>query len=159
MKEKLPIYITILDGFLHPFMIILNGFNGDSTQRTHPWHGKNIDRYKVNETNSIRVEGRDPSKVKDIWCGLFHMPIVGGWKSYVILKPKNKIDLWYIGWKTEKYCQVNRIPLKNLVKMLNGVKGSETFFFGMNKDEALIELEIVDFGENGDKKYKDVPLL
>lgn len=140
-------------------MVILSGFSGDSIQKTHPWHSLNIDRATITPNNALKVNGRDISKIKDVWCGLFHMPIFGGWKSYVVLKPKKPIKVWFIGWKTKRLCQINIIPLSGMVKMLTSIKGTETLFFGMDKDKNIIELEVVDFGENGDKKFKNVPLL
>jgi hypothetical protein len=159
MSQKLPIYIKILDTLLYPIMFAFNGFNKTDVQKTHPWHIKSFNKSLLSSKNTTLIKGKDTSKVKDVWFGLFHMPIFGGWKNYVVLEPINYKGVWFLGWSTQKHTQLNKIPISGAIKALEGPKGNTTYFFAIDKNKNFIELKVVARGKIGDEQYKNLPLL
>ena len=66
---------------------------------------------------------------------------------------------WYIGWKTENFCEVSRLGNSNkYIKVLTGRKGDKTCFFGLNENGHQVKLNIISDGILGDMKFTKVPL-
>ena len=152
-----------LDLLFIPIMVFLRGFSLDSLQKTHIWNHK---YYKKTLSNDLflTVLGSDTSNIKQknysrLLAWLFHAPIFGGWKHYVVIKPVENSKKWFIGWKDEQKTQISLLPLTGPVKMLVGPKGQQINFFGIDSNQNQIMLEKVDCGIQGDLKYKHLPLL
>ncbi len=155
MSLKLNFIFRLLDLFLHPVMYALQGNIAESPQETHPWHVKRF----IWKTKGLLIEGNDhesrfgqsglPKRF-----GLFHMPILGGLKKYVILENKNYINYWNVGWND----QIQKLKIyNNRIKLL---VGKEDFIaFGLSDDKTEVSLKIIDFGKIGDSKYKNVRLF
>ncbi|MFZ3301804.1 MAG: hypothetical protein WA152_03775 [Microgenomates group bacterium] len=146
---------TFLDLFLRPLMYLLQGNFSEIPQETHPWHVK---RFTWKE-KGVLIEGNDresrfgqsglPKRF-----GLFHMPILGGLKKYVILENKNYINYWNVGWND----QIQKLKIyDNRIKLLVGKEDFDAFGLSDNKTE--VNLKIIDFGKIGDSKYKNVRLF
>lgn len=145
----------LLDLFLRPVMYLLQGNITESPQETHPWHVKRF----VWKTKGIIIKGNDhESKFGQSGLpkrfGLFHMPILGGLKKYVILENNNYINYWNVGWND----QIQKLKIyDNRIKLL---VGKEDFIaFGLSDDKTQVNLKIIDFGKIGDGKYKNVRLF
>lgn len=163
MKPKeINVIYRVFDYVLLPFMVILGGFKKDVVQQTHAWHCKNIDPKKIDLTKSVEVKGSDSSKYENTGgifkhLGLFHMPIFGGWKNYIVLESKE--SPWYVGWLSCEFSQLHCLPIKgNKVKVLTGKKGTKTLFFGVNQNVEQVIIKSVAEGKLGDGEFNKVPL-
>lgn len=156
-------YFKIVDFLLTPIMFIIGGFKKENIQHHHGYHAVNfygeLDKYKV-----VELLADSPSKYGSsggflVHKGLFHMPIFGGWKNYVVLENMDFKDYWFIGWKTGGYFQYSTLSLKQpYVRLLKGRKGSKSYFFGLNSKGQQVKLGVVAHGVLGDKKYPHIPL-
>ena len=144
-----------LDLLLRPFMYLLQGNITERPQETHPWHVKRF----VWKTKGLLVEGSDhesrfgqsglPKRF-----GLFHMPILGGLRKYIILENNNYKKIWNVGWND----QIQKLKIYGKrIKLLVGKEDYDAFGLSDNKNE--VKLKIVDFGKIGDGKYKDIRLF
>ena len=160
-KSIAPIY-RVFDCILSPFMFLLGGLKMDSIQQTHGWHTLDVDPNVVDLKKSLTVIGSDASKFNNFGriidhLGVFHMPIFGGWKNYVILECKD--TFWYVGWLSKGFSQAHCLPIKgSKVKVLTGIKGNKTVFFGVDKNGNQVPIKKLAQGILGDGKYKSVPL-
>lgn len=151
----LNIIFSFFDLILRPIMFLLQGNFRESPQETHPWHVKRF----VWKKKGILIKGNDhESRFGQSGLskrfGLFHMPILGGLKKYVILENSNYNNYWNIGWNDQ--IQKLRIHDKR-VKLLVGKENFDAHGLSDNKEE--VELKIIDFGKIGDGKYKNVRLF
>lgn len=154
-----------LDLRLKWLMYAVQGNKNEEPQRTHLWNNfllKPSEAKYLKTRYAVCVKG-DLSSGKRYSFGfiaLFHLPVFGGWKKFVVLVPK--IDFkqgWFIGWitKDDKY-SMSCISLYSPVRMLVGPE--DVLFFGVDLNGKQIPLLIVDFGEIGTAgKYSDYLLL
>lgn len=156
----------VLDITMAPFMWIIGGFKNQSLQETHRWHTQEINPNEIDKSLGVKVVGTEDTKILGHFLGVFHMPIFGGWKNYIIFNA-NTEEIWHIGWlcygKSEseyEFCQIQRLKLKNpLVKVLSGPKDQITYFFALNEKGNQIKLEKVAEGVHGDQKFKNTRFL
>lgn len=171
---KVPKYNLVsklFDALLHPIMWLLGGFTKDSIQRTHFW---NIAKFpnEIEEGIGLQVAGKEKSVIRQNNWGVFHMPIFGGWKHYIILeRADGSTEPWNIGWEYKKRVgskestqrkimrEVSVIPLEKQVKVLSGPGHKRVTFFGINLEGEQIKLKQVATGVNGDMKFKNTPFL
>lgn len=151
---KLNFIFRLLDFLLWPFMWILGGFNF-SVQETHPWHVKRFNWKK----DGIKVKG-DDTKAKfsqsgfSKYFGLYHMPIFGGLRKYIVLENNNFKEYWNIGW--DNHIQILKI-YRSKIALLVGKEGYSAFAISDGKKE--IKLKVIGFGVLGDGKYNKLRLF
>lgn len=100
------------------------------------------------------------TEVSRFWFNipLFHLPILGGWKNYVVLEPYCKAQEWHIGWISEDVSGISRIKVRGPARLLLGP--CNVSFFGINTDGYQIAIQKVGEGQIGDRgKYAQTPLL
>lgn len=123
-----------LDTLFIPIMYLVSGTFYEQPQMTHCWNSHRITRSAVLFLQSklmVRCRGRKNQKVLSHKGILFHLPIFGGWKKYVVLEPREtNITKYYIGWINNQVCGVSRIPLKGRVRLLAGPRTVK--FFGID---------------------------
>lgn len=119
--KQIPFIYRVLDILLFPLMFLIAGFNKNDVQHTHGYHGMDFSNVILPKVGVVKTVGTDTSKHKNIghfyshW-GFFHIPFLGGWKNYVVLENTDFDKFWFIGWKTEDFVQVNRLPLnRNMI--------------------------------------------
>ena len=135
-------------------MLILGGFNFP-VQETHPWHVKKWEW----KSKGVRIGGND--KVAKFgqsglskYLGLYHMPIFGGLRKYVILENTNFKKSWNVGW--DNHLQMLKIYDLRIALLV----GKERFSaFALSDTEKEARLKIVGFGELGDGKYNRLRLF
>ncbi len=89
---------------------------------------------------------------------IFHVPIFGGWRDYVVLSPYSVNQEWHVGWIASDVCGISRIKLSGPVRMLLGPGDVE--FFGIDMEGCQIPICKIGQGKIGDGgKYKRTPLL
>lgn len=170
-------WMMVLDRLMSPLMW-LAGSTLDSLQQTHAWHVQKIPAHLLasakwdlisNTSSKIVIAiGNEETWMNKKQKGIFHIPILGGWKNYIVLAPTMSVEKispsgWRIGWYSvgpRPGLEINAIPLYGPVKMLIGSPDFKTTFFGVNAD-TYEQIDIVEIGSgtNGDMKYPTIPLL
>ncbi len=150
------------DLLMIPIMYLLQLPVFDKPQRTHFWNNKKYyvsDIAHLDKTLFVSVSGDvDACNRWFGWIPIFHMPIFGGWKKFVVIEPKVKQDVWYVGWIPGDVIGISRIKLCHSVKLLRSPQ--TVYFFGLNEHGEQIEINIIGSGELGkDKKYSGVQFL
>jgi hypothetical protein len=150
------------DLIMMPLMYALQGTCAETPQRTHRWNNQHLSR--------VVVSGFDMSKTEEVaadqsaarrWVGplpIFHIPVLGGWRKFVVLKPRSYEGEWFVGWVTGDAIGVSNIPLSGMVRLLQGPLPG--VFFGVTGEGVQIDIDIIDYGEVGQaRQYAKVPLL
>lgn len=150
------------DWLMTPIMYLLSGTLKESPQRTHAWNNMRLSKRDASIINLDRCVwcDRTPSASPRFFLGLplFHMPVFGGWKEYVVLEPWGNHGAWHIGWITETSIGVSRLTLHGPVRMLLG--STEGAFFGISAEGKQIPLTKVGVGTIGSGYLRtDIPLL
>lgn len=151
---KLNIVFRLLDYLLMPIMWCLGGFVLP-IQETHPWYVKKWEF----RGEALHILGKDNMAMFgqsgiSKYLGLYHMPIFGGLRKYVVLENKNYRKYWNIGWNG--HIQILKI-YKPKIALLVGKEGYNTFAISDDSNET--KLKVVGSGELGDGKYKGVKLF
>lgn len=133
-------------------------------QRTHPYNNQKLNGAEVaslREADMLRIEGI-PGAVKRFWwkIPIFHIPLLGGWRDYVVLEPHAKLrrETWHIGWIADDGCAgVSQIPLHGPVRVLIGK--DPVRFFGLTEDGSQIRIKQIGHGRIGDGgPFRNIPL-
>ncbi len=151
----------LADILIVPFMYLLSGTT-ESPQRTHRWNQVRLRHDQVNYLLSEKMvfcKGVESSvrfhKLR------FHIPILGGWRDYVVIQPEESVGGWHIGWTTADAVGVSRIVLHGPVRMLLGP--GDVLFFGIRSEsdnQIQILIRKIGSGRVGDRgPYRKVPLL
>ena len=159
-------WAIVLDWLLIPLMYFLSGTLSEGPQRTHRWNNKKLTRTEAMQLASesqlvVRVGVASRQRPRFFYkIPIFHMPIFGGWKNYMVFEPCSKTQgEWHIGWIAEDVCGVTMINLKGLVRMLLGP--GDVIFFGIDAMTGeQIPIQMVGRGRIGDEgPFADLPLL
>lgn len=143
-------FARIADTLLTPAMYVLSGTLRENPQRTHFWNVTHLRPEDVSHLDtSLMIHRTGIPGETTIWP-LFHMPIFGGWRNYVILRSvRDDCSIpWHIGWRSERRAGISKIPLYGLwVRMLVGP--GDVSFFGISEGRQ-IPLRLVGTGYIGD---------
>jgi len=160
--SPLPAWCMWLDWFLTPIMYLVQGSLRERPQQTHFWNNRRLSRA---ERNSLRDDlfltlSGDPA-ARRRWFGpipRFHIPLLGGWKRYVVIKPDIDDYIWYVGWVTGDAEGVSLLPLRGPVRLLLGP--DEVSFFGVDSCRRQINLRLVGEGFVGaaSPDHRQIPL-
>lgn len=153
----------LADAAMMPLMYLLSGTLRESPQQTHKWNNLKFhpDRLAHFDLSGfVRYPGLSQcSRMRRAGLPLFHMPILGGWKRYVVLTPKRPAQGWHIGWTCEDVTGVSRINLTTAVRVLLGP--NPVSFFGITQADGtqltITELGRGTIGRGGE--FAHLPLL
>ncbi len=151
----------LADRIMMPVMYLVSGTISESPQRTHFWNNNKLTKKDISNLDSEKIahiEGISDAARKSI-LPIFHMPIFGGWKDYVVLEPENFNGPWQVGWITNDYSGISNIQIHGSVRML--ISRDTVSFFGISSGEQT-QIKIMKIGEGriGESKlYKKIPLL
>jgi hypothetical protein len=169
--RELPRSASIADQIMWPLMFVLGGMKRDSIQETHFWHNQPIAKSDIDPLLSVVVVGDDErTRVKTnrvFPLPMFHMPILGGWRNYVVLHVQSDVSYWHIGWihrasppGSRLLETVHRLRiLDRRVKVLTQSVGFITEYFAIGPQGEQLPLRIVDHGVLGDMKHPSIRLL
>jgi hypothetical protein len=141
-------------------MYLLAGTFREAPQQTHRWNNTKLKWKELEDFDHalmVRCKGR--VSVRRWWgkIPIFHMPIFGGWKHYVVIQPLNDV-LWHPGWIAGDVIGVSRITIQGPVRLLLGDK--KVAFYGVDQEGNQIRLAKVGEGKVGDKgPFSRIPLL
>lgn len=172
MKAK-PVHapLRLLDLAMSPLMRLISIAPLERPQESHAWHAQKFsadDIASIAIEKCIVVEGDDSSPIKSGFGPLFHMPLFGGWKNYIVLEVDAGIDTWHVGWivrdaKTKDIvrAELQKLPLhEQRVRMLIGPSGRETTFCAFNIQGKQLNISCVGQGRVGDgSEYAKVRLF
>lgn len=170
-----PIHISplfrVFDHLMSPLMRLISLAPFESPQESHAWHAQKLDDANIrslDEQKCVKVRGDDPSIIKTGEGALFHIPLIGGWKNYIVLQTESGGSAWHVGWivrdsETHEVirAELHKLPLCNpRVRMLIGPPERTTTFFAVNEDGAQLRTEEVGRGKMGDGSvYKHIRLF
>lgn len=159
--KPLGLLARFADRLMTPLMYALSGTFFESPQRTHWW---NYMKFRNGELNSLNQSltlfcPGIPGNILHTRLSRHHLPILGGWRNYVVLEPCEHGAYWYVGWISGDITGISQITLKGRVRLLIGP--TDTTFFGISAiDESQIAIKKVGDGRIGNGgPYCHVPLL
>jgi hypothetical protein len=161
---KTPGFFRLVDFAMKPIMFVLGGFNRNSLQETHPWHlYRNIDEKNIDLSLVYTHQGDDSSLIQKHALFLFHSPIFGGWKKYIVLEPSTSERPFYIGWtiqtKNTRKTEVHKLPIyENSIRVLSGSPLFSGYFFALSAEGEQVPIKCIGQGRLGDGQYSDVRL-
>jgi len=150
----------LADLILIPVMHLISGTTKESPQKTHYWNNRSLSPREmdaINPIDALYFPGV-PSRFHSQRNPLFHIPILGGWREYVVLEPTNHSGSWHVGWKSFRSGGISRIPLLGPVRTLLGPR--DVYFFGINEEGEQIPLRLLGKGTIGKSgPFAKIPLL
>lgn len=148
------------DMLVAPLMYALSGTLRESPQRTHFWNTIHLQPEAVSHLDTRMMIHREGIPGETWIWPLFHIPILGGWHNFVILRSewKDRTRPWHIGWKSNRYAGISRIALYGFwVRMLLGP--GDVSFFAVS-DGCQVSLRLIGTGSIGDGgPFRKIPLL
>lgn len=150
------------DYLMMPVMYLLQGNFREVPQRTHRWNNIHLQYVNIADLHAdkvVIVPGVPYAQRR--WFGpipLFHMPIFGGWKKFIVLEPVNQTDEWYIGWVAFDALGLSKIPLSDAARL--GIGPRQAQFYGLDSQGNQLDLRLVGEGYIGKAgHFSQVPLL
>ncbi len=129
--KRLGFWARLADIMMVPIMYVLSGTPRETPQRTHRWNNtklKPADITWLSPTGMVRCSGIGTRRGYE--SVVFHLPIFGGWRNYVVLRPREPKGGWYVGWKVNGKAGISRVRIDGAVRMLVGPDPVE--FFGID---------------------------
>lgn len=141
----------ILTWLMTPLMYLISGTWREAPQETHFWNREDLTEvgWLPDKTKAVRVKGKK-NALRKRWIGflpLFHIPILGGWRDYVVLKPRDEYRKWYVGWQCKGAFGISTMPIRGSVRVLVGTESCH--FFAVTHSGLQIPLEKVGEGVIG----------
>lgn len=155
----------IADILMMPIRYLMQGTVCEKPYRTHRWNRMEFTPSDPLEKKAMVKVAGDPKAVKQRMIGfipLFHIPILGGWREYVVLELSDETVRYHIGFKFKEdgveYYKISIIPIRGRVRMLRGDK--DVCFFAVSRTGRQLPLRIVGFGRIGVRgPYSQDPFL
>jgi len=89
---------------------------------------------------------------------LFHLPILGGWRNYVVLKPLDPNTEWHPIWVAKDVVGISQLTIKGAARLLLGPEPCR--FYGVSTSGDQIKIIVVGFGRIGARgPFARLPLL
>jgi hypothetical protein len=153
----------ILDLILVPLMYLVSGTIFESPQRTHGWNSTRLKLMYVSWLDqSLGVHCLGDRSASNRWLlgviPLFHIPILGGWRNYIALKPESYTGDWHVVWAGSDVFGMSLLKIRGTIRMLRGPH--DTDFFGVNVHGEQIKLVVAGYGTIGKRgAFRHCPLL
>ncbi len=151
--RRIGLIAHIADVLMVPIMYLVSGTLREKPQQTHAWNVQNLPADGVKRLVS-QAMAHCKGIAKQIARRhrldfLFHIPLIGGWCNYVVLRPEYE-GVWHVGWKTsDAGAQISILPLVSPVRMLIG--SGDVSFFGVTDDGVQIPISEIGNGRIGDR--------
>lgn len=150
-----------LDLLLSPLMRLLSGAPSETPQQSHLWNVTTLqksDVERLDATIMLTLPGSQQGPHRSKIIPAHHIPILGGWKKYIVISPTEHTQGWFIGWHNNKIIEMSRIELHTPVRML--VAPEDVRFFAFSKNGTQISIAKIAEGAVGDGgEYSQLPLL
>ena len=162
---RLPGFYRIIDFCMLPIMFLLGWLRRDAMQETHAWHvWRDFRSGDINQALSVKYTGSDRTFHRH-YVFLFHVPMLGGWKKYLVVQPHDKKLDYRIGWIVYDKKRLKRVGVQRLIvhkqpiRILSGPANYSGYFFAVDVDGKQIKLEKIGEGMLGDGKYPNTRLF
>ncbi|TSC85646.1 MAG: hypothetical protein G01um10148_1032 [Parcubacteria group bacterium Gr01-1014_8] len=150
----------LIDYAMSPFMRLMSMALFERPQESHAWHAQKFNDDEIASIDlkkCVVIEGDDASSIKSGAGPLFHIPLIGGWRNYVVLEVEPDIDTWHVGWIVRDTntmdilrAELHKLPLyERRVRMLVGPEGRKTTFCAFNP-QGQVRLTNIGKGRIGD---------
>ncbi len=156
--------VRTLDRVLRPLMRFIAGPRAwfEEPQQTHFWNNQKLETFPTTWVSYLLQVPGDSTAASRWLFGfipVFHIPIFGGWKRYVVIEPLDYVGTWHPGWVAVDVVGCSRVSVRGSVRLLQCP--DLTDFFGVAVDDGQpILLKIVGYGVIGDGgPYCQLPLL
>lgn len=154
----------VLDFLMVPVMYLVSGTLKEAPQRTHFWNNKKLrpaDVHHLSRKGMVSYRGLNGERKRFLSCifPIFHTPIFGGWKNYVVIGTVENGRKWHVGWIAGDVIGVSRIVLTGPVRLLIGPRNVK--FFGIAADNNYqVPIKKIGRGKVGNGgSYAKTPLL
>ncbi len=142
----------LADALLVPLMYLVSGTWHEVPQRTHFWNNRKLRReemVRLDPNYLVHVPGVSDAARQRYLALLpkFHMPIIGGWREYVVFTAAPDIPSWHIGWVAPDVAGVSLVPITGQVRVLCGP--ADVWFFGVTPGGDQIQIAPVGYGRIG----------
>jgi hypothetical protein len=161
--KKINFVCRFADMMMVPVMYALQGTVKESPQRTHRWNNRKLSPEEVRkiDLNLALCMAGETGAIKR-WLGIvpiFHMPIFGGWKQFVVIEPVDFYGPWHPGWlTTDTQAGVSRLQVAGPVRLTRGPDGAR--LFGFSATGHQVQLREVGTGIIGNAAdFSQIPLL
>lgn len=149
----------LADAVMMPLMYLVSGTLKESPQRSHAWHNRKLSDEEINTLSSDKmVHCKGDTRALNRNIILFHIPILGGWREYVVVGPDTS-EVWNAGWITADARDISSIPLVGPVRLLTGPH--DTSFFGIKhqtgEQVAIKKVGVGKIGKGG--SFAQLPLI
>jgi len=159
---------------MDPLMLLAAGTISESPQQTHMWNSNRPVRLSKGETGDLVNEGQMVCAIRIVnaVCNkevephgvLTRIPILGGWREYVVVAPDRYFGVWHVGWIYQGWIGHSRIPIPHGQPARLLLAPKVTHFFGVCGSSRFYneQIKIVEIGRGkiGDKgRYRKVLLL
>lgn len=155
----------LADVVMVPVMYLFQGNFSEIPQRTHVWNNAKFVGaqyvHTVSDEHTVYDRGNSEEKPKGIIR--FHLPIVGGWKKFLVLCPiLTEMSPWHIGWHNwdsgGDFAGISLVPVLGSVRVLQGDKPIR--FFGILPKGKQVPIGFKGFGSIGQAGvFAKLPLL
>jgi hypothetical protein len=140
MKAKIAVpplgwLARLADWLMVPLMYLLSGTFKEVPQGGHRWNNLRLSRAVVENLDQaamVHCPGINDKTFRSRWLFLFHIPILGGWRNYVVLEPENPECVWHVGYIADDIVGVSRVRLLGRVRMLVGP--GDVAFYGIDAE-------------------------
>lgn len=161
--QPLGFIARIADALMVPVMYLLSGTFFESPQRTHFWNNTKLSKKDVDtlrRDQMVRSDGATDLRDRHLFrLPIFHMPIVGGWRDYIVIAPIEHELSWHAGWITDGVIGISRLQFRGPVRVLRG-PGMADFFGFDSTGHSQIPIRMIGEGRIGTGgPYTHAPLL
>ncbi len=150
--HRLGVAARFADWVLDPVMRVGMGTLAESPQQTHRWNNRRLRSEEVASLDIKMMVSCDGTRqARPMGLCLFHLPLLGGWREYVVLEPtlgRHSYLRWYVGWINNNVAGVSRLPVVGRVRVLRGPEA--TNFFGVFSDGTQLGISQVGAGSVGE---------
>ena len=147
-----------LDWVTIPIMYLLSGTFSEEPQKTHRWNNHHLKLDDVEYLNRDLMVHHDGIPGETSIYPLFHMPVFGGWRNYVVLGPTSSEREWYVGWIAGGVVGVSRIPIRGYARLLIGP--GPVYWFGATAKGNQVQIKLCWTDRIGEKgPFAQKPLL
>lgn len=87
-----------IDKLMIPLMYLFSGTLIDSPQSTHRWNSQKLKENELDflDHRLVVLSKGEANAMKERFVFLYHIPILGGWRDYLVLNINNSGG-WYLG--------------------------------------------------------------
>jgi hypothetical protein len=148
-----PLIGKVADLCLWPIMRLATGSLREAPQETHAWNLIRLTDEEIGSIDRTKVFVCEADRSVPAYRKIFfHLPVLGGWRRFIVLKPRGPSRRYRMGWilgTPRALAQMSRLDLQGPVRLL--IWPADTVFFAFDQETGeQIPLHEVGRGTIGD---------